>query len=91
MPEGGRMLQVGADLTSIPGTVFLVEHLARKFPKSRAISPPPSGRFTEWWHDLLFPRLVSCFQMPAYSHGAYIGTLGLMECKKYVLYVIRKR
>ncbi len=24
-------------------------------------------------------------------HGAYIGTLGLMECKKYVLYVIRKR
>ncbi len=24
-------------------------------------------------------------------HGAYIGTLGLMECKKYVRYVIRKR
>ncbi len=24
-------------------------------------------------------------------HGAYIGTLGLMECQKYVLYVIRKR
>ncbi len=24
-------------------------------------------------------------------HGAFIGTLGLMECKKYVLYVIRKR
>ncbi len=24
-------------------------------------------------------------------HGAYIGTLGLVECKKYVLYVIRKR
>ncbi len=23
--------------------------------------------------------------------GAYIGTLGLMECKKHVLYVIRKR
>ncbi len=25
------------------------------------------------------------------SHGAYIGTLVLIECKKYVLYVIRKR
>ncbi len=24
-------------------------------------------------------------------HGAYIGTLVLMECQKYVLYVIRKR
>ncbi len=24
-------------------------------------------------------------------HGAYIGTLRLLECKKYVLYVIRKR
>ncbi len=25
------------------------------------------------------------------GHGAYVGTLGLMERKKYVLYVIRKR
>ncbi len=25
------------------------------------------------------------------AHCAYIGTLGLMECQKYVLYVIRKR
>ncbi len=24
-------------------------------------------------------------------HGAYIGILGLMECKMFVLYVIRKR
>ncbi len=35
-------------------------------------------------------------QHPAFSkrptiHGAYISTLGLMECKKYMLYVIRKR
>ncbi len=25
------------------------------------------------------------------THGACVGTLGLMECQKYVLYVVRKR
>ncbi len=38
---------------------------------------------------------VACEQkgeeMKAAVHGAYIGILGLMECKKYVLYAIRKR
>ncbi len=37
MTEEGRMLRVGDDLTSIPETVFLVEHLSRKSPKSRMI------------------------------------------------------
>ncbi len=63
----GPMLRVGDGLTCIPGTVFLVEHLSRKSPKIRMISPPLSGPFTEWWHDLLFPRLASCLKMPAYS------------------------
>ncbi len=35
---------------------------------------------------LKFPRFL-CSAV----HGADIGTLGLMECKQYVLYVIRKR
>ncbi len=30
-------------------------------------------------------------KVSVWAHGAYIGTLGFMECKKYVLYVIRKR
>ncbi len=34
--------------------------------------------------------LVLDFLRPKSAHGAYIGTLGLMECKKYVLDVIRK-
>ncbi len=68
MTEEGRMLRVGNSLTCIPGTVFLVEHLSRKSPESRIISPPPSGRFTEWWHDLLLPRAVSSwFKTPALS------------------------
>ncbi len=33
------------------------------------------------------------FPMYTFStrHGACLGTLGLMECQKYVLYVVRKR
>ncbi len=41
---------------------------------------------------LLGEGSVTVHRMRAFAvHGAYIGTLGLMECKKYVLYVIRKR
>ncbi len=38
-----------------------------------------------------FAGLGACSALAWTKHGAYIGSLGLMECKKYVLYVIRKR
>ncbi len=61
------MLRVDDDLTCIPGTVFLVEHLSRKSPISRIILPPPLDCFTGIWHDLLLSRLTSCYKMPARS------------------------
>ncbi len=40
--------------------------------------------------DLMHISDIKIASVEMRLHGAYIGTLGLMECKKYVLYVIRK-
>ncbi len=72
---------------------FQVGDVTRKSEQPNSLYPSQKdgyvGTNIKFNYNVLIKKVPNRLPM-IIQHGAYVGPLGLMECQKYVLYVVRK-